>query len=882
MCKKDANQREGVSRRGFLKRSAGLMALAALGGGLPLQSPVLAAGKSAETESINGFCDGCLYKKCMSKYTVKNGVLMSSEGHPDGLYNEGNMCGRGQAQVMTLYDPWRAKTPLKRTNPKKGLNEDPGWVEISWEEALTTTAKKIGAVMEKDPREFVMLSGFGAYPSLYMRPFSAAVGTPNVMYSPGCFCSVHSASEILHGSFVEGADLNYCKFRIEIGRGGANVGSADGEVQADVRCSIDKGMRTVKVDARNSTLFSNSEWVPISPQGGLAFALSLEHVILHEIKVFDEWFVKNRTNATYLIGDYGDYVRHAQSNKPLVWDTDAQTAKEFDDASIGDYALDGSYTVNGMTARPSFALIKEKAKAYTPEWQEKITTIPAAKVRELAATLVKEARIGSTIDVNGVTMPYRPVCVSIYKGLTNHQTGHLAYYAVMTVNILLGAFDVPGGNLGFNNYHYKKDEDGHPVHFHLGPPHHVKFPPKTLDMKDLIPMQHDVGYMFTNSARDLEGHWLDYKPKVGFFYGGNLFSKGGSEEEISEGLASFEFAAAIAINMDEHTHFADIVFPEANHFETDFCYERVFERPSKQQYKQGPMGARKALVKPLYDGRAADDILIQLAKRLNILPKTNIIMSKMNKIKGVSPTTTNLKDVWDAWISGKYGAEWNFDKAAEVGQIALPPIPKEKIYQYYYAPDNQVRLPIYHIFLKKTGEEMIEMCKKAGTEHPVGNETIRNIYQPIPHWVEGPEFPHGKDGFDMNLVGWRNPQFLHDVNNSTGNPLLQEVACKSPFYGKLVLNPRTARRKGFNDGDMVYVENQYGVKVGPVPVKTSEIIHPEAAGVEGGHSRKAFSMNPVNHTSPLSWNRLIPINWKTIDPVTGAIEISPLIRITKA
>ncbi len=37
---------------------------------------------------------------------------------------------------MRLYDPQRVKTPLKRTNPKKGPNEDPRWKPISWEEAF--------------------------------------------------------------------------------------------------------------------------------------------------------------------------------------------------------------------------------------------------------------------------------------------------------------------------------------------------------------------------------------------------------------------------------------------------------------------------------------------------------------------------------------------------------------------------------------------------------------------------------------------------------------------------------------------------------------------------------------------------------------------------
>lgn len=90
---------------------------------------------------------------------------------------------------------------------------------------------------------------------------------------------------------------------------------------------------------------------------------------------------------------------------------------------------------------------------------------------------------------------------------------------------------------------------------------------------------------------------------------------------------------------------------------------------------------------------------------------------------------------------------------------------------------------------------MLEFLEKAGAEHPAGNDIIREIYQPIPHWFEGPELPHGEDGFDMNLIGWRNPQFMHDINNGTGNPLLQEVALKSPLYGKLVLNPETAKKK---------------------------------------------------------------------------------------
>ena len=38
--------------------------------------------------------------------------------------------GAGKSTIMNLYNPYRVKAPMKRTNPEKGLNVDPGWVEI--------------------------------------------------------------------------------------------------------------------------------------------------------------------------------------------------------------------------------------------------------------------------------------------------------------------------------------------------------------------------------------------------------------------------------------------------------------------------------------------------------------------------------------------------------------------------------------------------------------------------------------------------------------------------------------------------------------------------------------------------------------------------------
>mgnify|MGYP000237730382 FL=1 len=43
----------------------------------------------------------------------------------------------------------RITKPLKRTNPKKGFDEDPGWEEISWDEAYGLVDEHMKAAIER-------------------------------------------------------------------------------------------------------------------------------------------------------------------------------------------------------------------------------------------------------------------------------------------------------------------------------------------------------------------------------------------------------------------------------------------------------------------------------------------------------------------------------------------------------------------------------------------------------------------------------------------------------------------------------------------------------------------------------------------------------------
>ena len=108
---------------------------------------------SADTKDYWAYsiCSGC-YNLCGVKIRVVEGVPISIEGVPESdLGGQGGMCGKGVATIMDFHDPNRIKYPVKRTNPKKGVYEDPKWERISWEEALDTIAQKLKPIVETDP-----------------------------------------------------------------------------------------------------------------------------------------------------------------------------------------------------------------------------------------------------------------------------------------------------------------------------------------------------------------------------------------------------------------------------------------------------------------------------------------------------------------------------------------------------------------------------------------------------------------------------------------------------------------------------------------------------------------------------------------------------------
>ena len=106
---------------------------------------------------MSSTCQGCT-SWCPVQVKVSDGRAIKLRGNPYSKATHGTICPRPHLALQQLYDPDRIKMPMKRTNPKKGRDEDPGFVPISWDEAMETLADRMMAYddygrfdLENDP-----------------------------------------------------------------------------------------------------------------------------------------------------------------------------------------------------------------------------------------------------------------------------------------------------------------------------------------------------------------------------------------------------------------------------------------------------------------------------------------------------------------------------------------------------------------------------------------------------------------------------------------------------------------------------------------------------------------------------------------------------------
>ena len=634
---------------------------------------------AATARQVPSYCYQCVAGPDLLTVRVEDGVALAvepnfcAEGHHPGA---GRVCVKAYGLVQKTYNPHRVLTPMKRTNPKKGRDQEPGFVPISWDEALGLVADKLNAIRAAgllDASGYPKLAasfGGGGTPQSYMGTFPAflaAWGPVDMGFGSGqgvkCFHSEHLYGELWHRAFTVSPDTPSCRYVISLG---SNTEASGGVVgvkrHADARA---RGLRRVQVEPHLSvTGACSAEWVPIRPKTDAAFLYALIHVLLHEQPRarLDLAFLAERTASPYLVGTHGYYLRDPATGKPLIWDRRRGAAVAYDapgaepalegrfSAAAIEIGADGERLAEGVLAgETSFSKLVAHLAPATPEWAAAICDVPAATLRRIADEFLAQACVGETVEIDGAVLPFRPVAVTLGKTVNNGWGGYECCWARTVAVALVGALEVPGGTLGTTVRlnrpmsdrigSVKPGVDGF-MDYPFNPTDHEHWSPRPNirnAYRSLVPLAANGPWSQALGPTHLAWMFLDGTPKglpevtfpeLWFLYRTNPAISFWDTPALADKMARFPFVVAFAYTRDESNHMADILLPECTDLEGLQLIRVGGTKYVEQFWDEEGFALRQPAVAARGEARDFTDIATELARRTGLVAPYNAAINR--------------------------------------------------------------------------------------------------------------------------------------------------------------------------------------------------------------------------------------------------------------
>ncbi len=832
--------------------------------------------KTART--VPSYCYNCVAGPDLLTVTVENGVateigpnFAAAEIHPAG----GRVCVRAFGLIQKTYNPHRILTPMKRTNPLKGRDQDPKFVPISWDEALDTIAERLlkirdaGMIDDQGLPRVAASFGHGGTPASYMGTlpaFLSAWGPMDFSFGSGqgvkCTHSEHLYGEFWHRGFTVCADTVHCRYILSFG---ANVEVTGGVCavrrHADARI---RGIKRVHFEPHLSpTAAASAEWVPVKPKTDGALMFALIHTLLFEQprERLDLPFLRDRTASPYLVGPNGWFLRHPESRKPLLWDERTNRAVEFDTADAVP-ALEGRFTVAEaieigaddeswqhyeIEAATAFTHMAETMRVYSPDWAEKICDVPAARIRHLAAEYLDNACVGETIEIDGRTLPFRPVAVTLGKTVNNGWGAFDCVWARTMLACLVGALEVPGGTLGttvrLNKPHdnrlasVKPGPDGFMVN-NFNPTQRGKWeqrPSGRNAHKTLVPLVGNsawsqalgpthLAWMFVREAPD---NWVRPSyPDLWFLYRANPAISFWNTAELADTVAKLPFIVAFAYTHDETNHMADILLPDATDLESLQLIRLGGTKFIEQYWDHQGVALRQPAVDPCGESRDMTWIATELARRTGLIERYNAALNRGAggvALKGetydFSLSTDEAHTVEEIWDAECKAATAEFSGGKDVKDLAwfrehgfyTVPFTRQDWYLYPTMVEKGLRFELpYQERLTRAGIELgrrLHECEIHWWDKQLGE------YEPIPRWHDTPEIwvnalkKSGADPADFPFWGLTTKTMQHSTGNNAAIQLMDEVAGNLRTHGRVAINRKTAEKLGIGRDDWVEVRS---------------------------------------------------------------------------
>jgi len=359
------------------------------------------ARKAASGSWIPSTCQGCT-QWCPVEIFVQDGRATRVRGNPLSHSNKGHVCPKGHMLIQQLYDPDRLKVPMKRTNPAKGKGVNPGFVPITWDEAIESIATKMMELRDADEtHKFLMLRGrySNAQTGVIYDTFPKLFGSPNnISHSAVC------AEAEKFGAYYTEGHWDYRQYDLVAADclvcWGMDPLSSNRHLPFALKAIpdlLERGGKIISVDPRlNATSLKSHLWLPVMPGQDGALASALAHVILTE----GRW-------SKDFVGDFEDSVNRFITDQ-LV-----------DEGSFNEIHSHGLVKWWNLE-------LKDK----TPAWASSVTGIPSSQIISAAHMMANAAP--RTI-------------VWLGPGACMSPRGSYAAMAIHALNGLLGSADSEGG-----------------------------------------------------------------------------------------------------------------------------------------------------------------------------------------------------------------------------------------------------------------------------------------------------------------------------------------------------------------------------------------------------------------------------------------------------
>jgi len=841
-----------MNRRDFLKTTTTLGAVAALGVKFPLIASAAKLARSnipdISTRYIKSTCAHCV-NFCGINIKLENDVIRAIYPDPERApyYNVG-ICPKGVSGLFNTYNPYRIKTPLKRTNPKKGLHEDPRWVAIGWDEAFATITKKLEAIRKDDPRKLIWQHGHGKYliGDKFPKAFVKAFGTPNLVHRTTlCEAARHVADELTWGYHGFLPDIENCNLLLNFGANFFEAEQWARWLDHATTDAMERGMKMVVIEPRLShTAAKSDEWLPIRPGKDVLLLLGMAKLLI-DSNTIDTLFLTGYTNAPCLVGPDGHFLRNSEG-KPLVWDRNSQSARPFTVGVQPD--LLSNPTIKGTKYRSAFRVFSDSLKDITPEYVEKHAGIPGNKVIALAKELGKQARIGATVVVDGHQLRYRPIAIHTFRGLAAKQFGMQNWRAGLIVQMLLGNIDAVGGI----NLHsvYKKP--------HYLEPSKAEYPPARVDLQESVffpHATHNIAQQVGESINNPDRYGLEYQPEMQIFYGTNRpFSTTNAHEQFKALRKTYN--VVIDIILSETANMADIVLPDLTYLESWHLSPTRYTPYSKHTAIRQPVANVYNLPQDAFS------IIWELASRLGIRDEYIKQINKKWKLKKHPLKTgknyTARETVERLWL--EKAKTKDFDYAIEHAFKGKKLAAKDTYLKGVEAKFSKPEQPKMHFYAEQLlgSLDNVRQTVKNKNISGIDLDKYKLAMAPLPEKGHAFPTPHiDASDYPFYLITYKR-MYRNQSGNTALNPILNHALGQDTNENFVVINRATAQRKKIEDGAVVTIETRVGKVQGKA--KLSEGIRPDTLAVSyhygqqsqafPGTARKGIWVNSILESHP--------------------------------